>query len=237
MEQVNIRQRVVDNLAHVDMKLASRVAAPLGIGTPDPKAAAGRLGFRDHRIANKLDEEPSLRMASKPGTHVKTRRVAVLVADGVEPASVKRLMLDLASAGAVCKTVSHQLGSVSTAGGRQMPVDHTFCTMPSVMFDAVIVPGGAPHIEALRGMGSAMHFVMEAYKHCKPICAINEGVELFAALGFALGKNLEVVATPAAGMVIADSRKVIDGQVSQDFIAAVALHRHWERLDVEGIAA
>jgi catalase len=237
VEQVNIRQRVVDNLAHVDMKLASRVAAPLGIGTPDPKAAAGRLGFRDHRIANKLDEEPSLRMASKPGTHVKTRRVAVLVADGVEPASVKRLMLDLASAGAVCKTVSHQLGSVSTAGGRQMPVDHTFCTMPSVMFDAVIVPGGAPHIEALRGMGSAMHFVMEAYKHCKPICAINEGVELFAALGFALGKNLEVVATPAAGMVIADSRKVIDGQVSQDFIAAVALHRHWERLDVEGIAA
>jgi len=237
VEQANIRQRVVDNLAHVDMKLASRVAATLGISAPDPKAAAGRLGFKDHRILNKLEEEPSLRMPIKPGTHVKTRRVAVLIADGIEPATVKRLQLDLASAGAVCKTVSNQLGSVSTAGGRQMQVDHTFCTMPSVMFDAIIIPGGAPHIEALRAMGDAVHFVMEAYKHCKPICAVNEGVELLASLGFALGKNLEIVVTPTAGVILADSRKVMDGQVSQDFIAAMALHRHWDRPNINSIAA
>ena len=37
-----IRQRVVDNLAHVDAKLARKVAEPLGIAAPDAKAAAGR---------------------------------------------------------------------------------------------------------------------------------------------------------------------------------------------------
>jgi len=63
VELPEIRQRVVDNLAHVDLKLATRVAAPLGIKPPDPKAAAGRLGFRDHRIVSKVEEDPALRMA------------------------------------------------------------------------------------------------------------------------------------------------------------------------------
>lgn len=237
VEVADIRQRAVDNLAHVDMKLATRVASALGIGTPDAKAAAGRLGFRDFRIVNKLDEEPALRVVGKPGTTIKTRRVAVLVADGVEPATVKRLQLDLVSAGAVCKTVSLQLGSVSTAGGRQMPVDYTFCTMPSIMFDAVIIPGGAPHVQALKGIGAAVHFVMEAYKHCKPMCAINEGVEMFDWLGFSQGKNPELVTTPAAGLVVADSRKVMDGQVSQDFTAALAMHRHWDRPNIDAVPA
>ena len=51
-----IRQRIVDNLAHVDAKLARKVAEPLGIATPDAKAAAGRAGFRDNR-AQAADRE------------------------------------------------------------------------------------------------------------------------------------------------------------------------------------
>ena len=50
--------------------------------------------------------------------------------------------------------------------------------MPSVMFDAVLVPGGAQRAEALSRNGDAVHFVLEAYKHCKAICTVGEGVEL-----------------------------------------------------------
>jgi catalase len=237
VEVPDIRQRMVDNLAHVDLKLAARVAAPLGIKPPDAKAAAGRLGFRDHRIVVKVEEDPALRMVGRPGGSAKTRKVAILVADGVEAAALKRLQQDLLDAGAQCKLVAPQLGTVSTSSGRQLAVDHTFSNMPSVMFDAVLVPGGSESVATLGAMGEAVHFVLEAYKHCKTICAVNDGAQLLATLGFSLGRDPEAVSVPTPGVIIADARKVMDGQVSHDFLAAIALHRHWDRLNVDAIPA
>jgi catalase len=232
-----IRQRMVDNLAHVDLKLATRVAAPLGIKPPDPKAAAGRLGFRDYRITSKVEEDPALRMVGRPGGSARTRKVAILVADGVEAGALKRLQQDLTDAGAQCKLVAPHLGTVSTSSGRQLAVDHTFTNAPSVMFDAVLIPGGSESVATLGGMGEAVHFVLEAYKHCKTICAVNDGAQLLSTLGFSLGKDLEQVNMPTPGVLMADARKVTDGQVSQNFLAAIALHRHWDRLNVDAIPA
>lgn len=233
----DIRQRMVDNLAHVDLKLATRVAAPLGIKPPDPKAAAGRPGFRDYRIINKVGEDPALSMVARLGAGVKTRRVAILVADGVETAALRRLRQDLVDAGAICKLVAPHLGAVSTASGRQLAVDHTFANMPSVMFDAVLIPGGNASVATLCGLGDALHFVLQAYKHCKTICALNDGVQLLSTLGFSLGNNPDAITVPTAGVIIADARKVLDGQVLQDFMAAIALHRHWDRLNVDAVPA
>ena len=232
-----IRQRMVDNLAHVDIKLATRVSSNLGISPPDAKAGAGRLGFRDHRITSKIETDQALSMAAKPSGNIKTRKIAVLVADGVEPATFRQIVQDLTSAGAVCKVVGPHLGTISTAGGKQLPVDHTFCNMPSIMFDAVLIPGGAQSAAALCAIGDAVHFVQEAYKHCKTICALNEGVQLLASLGLTAGKNAEQVALPAAGVLVADPRKVLDGQISLDFIAAIAHHRHWDRAGLAAVAA
>lgn len=237
VEVPEIRQRMVDNLAHVDLKLATRVAAPLGIKPPDPKAAAGRLGFREHRITSKVEEDPALRMVGRPGGSAKTRKVAILVADGVEAAALKRLQQDLLDAGAQCKLVAPHLGTVSTSSGRQLAVDHTFTNMPSVMFDAVLIPGGSESAATLGAMGEAVHFVLEAYKHCKTICAVNDGAQLLSTLGFSLGKDPEAVSEPTPGVIIADARKVTDGQVSQDLLAAIAQHRHWDRLNVDAIPA
>jgi catalase len=168
---------------------------------------------------------------------VKTRKIAILAADGVEAASLKRLQQDLSEAGAMCKLVAPHLGSVSTANGRQLTVDFTFTNTASVMFDAVLIPGGNQSAAALSAMGEAVHFVLEAYKHCKTICAVNDGVQLLATLGFKLDKNSDVIAVPTAGVIIADARKVADGQVSRDFMAAIALHRHWDRLNIDAVPA
>lgn len=232
-----IRQRVVDNLAHVDMKLAARIAAPLGIKAPDPKAAAGRLGFRDCSAVSKVEEDPALSMAPRPGTGIKTRRIAILLADGVENITLKRIQQDLTEAGAICKLVAPHLGTVSTVSGRQLSVDHTLSSMPSVMFDAVLIPGGSASTGTLCELGEAVHFVLEAYKHCKAICAVNEGVDLLKTLGFGQAQNPDQISEPTPGVLIADVRKVLDGQVSRDFIAAIALHRHWERLNIDAVPA
>ena len=237
VEVPEIRQRMVDNLAHVDIKLATRVSVSLGIGPPDAKAAAGRLGFKAYRMTNKVESDNALSMLGKTGVNVKTRKIAVLVADGVEPVTYKQIVQDLTNAGAICKVVAPHLGTVSTAGGKQLPVDHTFVNMPSIMFDAVLIPGGAQSADALCAMGDAVHFVLEAYKHCKTICALNEGVQLLASLGLTAGKNADQVALPAAGVLVADARKVLEGQISLDFIAAIAQHRHWDRAGVDAVAA
>lgn len=106
LEVPAIRQRMVDNLAHVDEKLARRVAEPLGIGEPDAKAAAGYSGFREHRIELPIDESPALRMSdgSADGV-VRTRKVAILVADGVDSASLKPIRDALEQVGVLCKVV------------------------------------------------------------------------------------------------------------------------------------
>ena len=234
----DIRQRVVDNLAHVDTKLAIRIAATLGIGMPDAKAATGRLGFSHHQRSNKIKSDfahnasttkiTQLTMAS--ATTIKTRKIAILVGDGVEPTAVRRMQQDLEAAGAVCTVLASHLGSVSTAGGRQMAVAQTFAVMPSVFFDGILIAGGIDSAAGLNASHEAAYFVMEAFRHGKTICAINEGAVLLSALGFLPDKNPDRIAQPAAGILFADIRKVLDGEVSAQFIQALAQHRHWERV-------
>jgi catalase len=183
LEVPAIRQRMVDNLAHVDEKLARRVAEPLGIGEPDAKAASGRAGFREHRIHLPIDESPALSMADTGDGSIRTRKVAILVADGVDSASLKPIRDALEQAGAQCKVVGPRLGTVASASKRQIDVDMTYANTPSVMFDAVLVPAGSDSAAAMTGIGDAVHFVLEAYKHCKAICTVGEGVRLLSTLG------------------------------------------------------
>ncbi len=242
VETAEIRQRMVDNLAHVDPKLAARVAQPLGIKPPDAAAAAGRLGFRARAAAEGLQEAPSLAQGSRPRAEghaaTQTRRLAVLVADGVDMVSVRKTLQELAEAGIVHKVVGPHLGSVGTASGRTVPVDLCLASTASVLFDAVLLPGGADCAQALLRTGAALHFVLEAYQHCKPLCAVNEGALLLSSLGFSLeparGTALSI---PTPGVILADSHKAQELEISGEFIAAIAAQRHWDRLHLDAVPA
>ena len=228
-----IRQRVVDNLAHVDPKLARKVAEPLGIAAPDAKAAAGRAGFREARIKLPIEASPALSMETSGGG-IQTRKVAILVADGVETGAMKIVQQALLDAGAICKVVGPNLGFVSTSSGQQLAVDFTYANMPSVMFDAVLVPSGAASARALAKNGDAVHFVLEAFKHFKTICVIGEGVELLRSLGID-GPGPEAAAI--GGVLVGKSEPTARVQLGQDFVAAIGKHRHWARANVETVPA
>lgn len=229
VETPAIRQRIVDNLAHVDARLARKVAEPLGIGPPEPKSAAGQAGFREPRGKAPLESAPSLSM-EPTGNSIQTRKVAVLMAAGAELGAFKVIQQALLEAGAVTKVVAAHLGFVASSSGQQVPVDHTFLNMPSVMFDAVLVPGGAACAQALMKDGEAVHFVLEAFKHCKPLCLIGESVEILRSMGV-------VAADAPAGVVIGTNEPTTRLQMAQDFIAALARHRHWGRQLVEQVPA
>jgi catalase len=231
VETPAIRQRVVDNLAHVDARLARKVAEPLGIGPPDGRSAAGRSGFRESRAKPLVDAAPSLSIESNGGG-IHTRKVAIVMAPGVELGAFKVVQQALIEAGATTKVVAAHLGVVASSSGQQVPIDHTFQTMPSVMFDAVLVPAGAACAQALLQDGAAVHFVLEAYKHCKPLCLIGESVELLKGAGVVLSDG-----SVPAGVVIGTNEPTSRLQLAQDFIQAIGKHRHWARAPVEQVAA
>ena len=131
----------------------------------------------------------------------RTRKVAMLVADGVESARCR-------SSSRLCRTRARSassrphLGFVATSSGQQLAIDHTLENMPSVMFDAVLIPGGAASAQALARNGDAVHFVLEAYKHCKAICVIGEGVQLLRTLGIGAGEGGPAVPGVVIGRTI-----------------------------------
>jgi catalase len=233
VEVPTVRQRVVDNLAHVDSKLARKVAESLGIPAPDAKAAAGRAGFRDKRSKLPVEVSPALSMDVNGVHGIATRKVAVLVANGVEIGALRVIQQALQEAGATSRVVAAHLGFVATSSGQQLAVDHTLANMPSVMFDAVLIPGGAASAQALARSGDAVHFALEAYRHCKTICVIGEGVQLLRTLGIGAGEGGPAV----PGVVIGRNDPPMRAQLAQEFIAAMARHRHWARPNVDAVPA
>jgi catalase len=231
VETPAVRQRMVDNLAHVDPKLARKIAEPLGIGPPDARAAAGQAGFREPRGKTPVDTAPSLSMENTGGG-IQTRKVAIVLGPGAELGAFKVIQQALLDAGAATRVVAAHLGTIASSSGQQVTVDHTFVAMPSVMFDAVLVPGGAAAAQALLKDGNAVHFVLEAFRHCKPLCLIGESVDILRSVGVALPD-----APAPAGVVIGTNEPTTRLQMAQDFVAAIGRHRHWGRAMVEQVPA
>jgi len=223
---------VVANLAHVDARLARRVAESLSLA-PDAKAAAGQAGFRENRRKPVLESSPSLSMEGANGHSIATRRIAVLVAPGVEVGALRVIQQALQDGHATPCLLSERVGSVATASGQQLAVERSLLSESSVLFDAVIVPGGRESVEALMSCGCAVRFVLEAYKHCKTICVIGEGVQLLRSLG--LDKPEE--AARVAGVIVGRNEPPARAQLAQDFIAAIARHRHWTRPKLDTVPA
>ncbi|WP_295960689.1 catalase [Rhodoferax sp.] len=222
-----IRQRMVDNLAHVDAELAARVAAPLGIGAPDAQAATQWPGFRHAPHPVDVVASPALSMLPTGPGSVATRQVAILVCNGVDATAVAAVQQALAAAGASSKIISAALGTVEVADGDHLAVDCTLVTTPSVVFDAVYLPCLGVHAAALMANGDAVHFVLEAYKHCKPIAASGSGAGLLASLGITMPTD-PGVAQPQPGVVLATAGVLPPG-FAPAFLQAIAQHRHWDR--------
>ena len=108
--------------------------------------------------------------------------------------------------------------------------------MASVMYDGVVVPGGAASVEALRASGDAVHFVAEAFKHCKPIAAVGAGVDLLSAAGLPVGAR-------AKGRVGVEQGVVTGGEgadpaaVGERLVEALGQHRFFGRPGVAGVSA
>ena len=147
---------------------------------------------------------------------IETRRIAVLASNGVDERSFGKMKKMLESRGAMVKVVAPRNGKIMGSDGNEIKVDETFVTTSSVLFDAVYLPGGAESADELLETAEAIHFVDEAFKHCKAIAAEGDGVRLLD-LTYA-GRAKDEDPFVFAGKGIADG-----------FVTAIAAHRNWER--------
>jgi catalase len=210
-----IRERVLAQLANVSDDLASAVSAGLGVEVPDPLPLAGP------KSKPEVTKSPALSLLARPGDgRIGGRKIAILVAPGVDGEAAMALHRTLTDAGAVPRIVAARLGPVDSTSGDPLDPDATLETMPSCLFDAVAVPDGEGAVSALSSLGHAVEFVRDAYRHCKAILASSGATALLEKAGIPTDKDDD-------GLIVAEAGKV--PAATKAFVAAIARHRNWER--------
>jgi catalase len=213
-----IRKRMLSALLNVSEELASAVAAGLGLELPDPMPRA-----IETVPAPEIDESPPLSLMALPGDGgIATRKVAVLVADGVDAASIAAIQAALTEEGAVTRLLGGRLGTFKGADGSSVEVDGTLENSPAVLFDGVIVPDGKEAAETLANSGQAVEFLKDQYRHCKTLLIQGAGSVLLQKAGIA--ESLPS-GEPDPGLLVPRAGR--DGVPA--FIAALSKHRHVAR--------
>jgi catalase len=215
-----IRERVVSMLANVAAELAEGVATGLGIDVPEPMPKVLS------RVAKpEVTTSRALSLLARPGDGgVKTRRIAILVADGVDGASLAALHTTLSGAGAVPRFVGARLGQVQSSSGEALDVEVSMEAAPSVLFDALVLPDGAEAIEALGHAGHALEFLKDQYRHCKPILLLGAAADLLEKAGV---DARTPSGKPDPGLLHFKAADVTEATTA--FMAAIGKHRHFLR--------
>jgi catalase len=223
-----VRERMVAGLRNVSEELASAVADGLGMRElPEPLPTV-----LQRRVRPEVAESPALSLFARPGDgSIRGRKVAFLVADGVEATSLREIADRLVAEGAVPRFLGTRLGAAQPTNGGEaeggetpvpIEIDATTENTPSVLYDAVVVPDGSDGVMRLGADGRAVEFIKDQYRHCKTILVLGAGEELIEQAG--IPRTLPT-GEPDPGLLLQT-----DGESGADaFVRALARHRHFER--------
>jgi catalase len=181
-----IRGRVVALLRNVDAALAQTVAMGLGMETlPEPLPTLVPVP------EGEVDISPGLSLFARPGEGgVRTRRIALIVADGMDTQAAAALYDALSTAGALPRYVGARLGKVRGADGSTLPVEVTFEAMPAVLWDAMVLPAGEDANEVLAMDDLVIEFLMMHWRHNKAILMPYSAEKVFEAAGIVFEEDI-----------------------------------------------
>ncbi|WP_413666706.1 catalase [Mucilaginibacter sp. Mucisp86] len=214
VKTVAIRERILGMLLQIDAGLAKMVADGLGLQVPEVPvlnqnipADADPADYASVKGKSSVTSSPALSMAATVKDTIKSRKIAILASEGVNAKTLSAVKAALEAEGAVAEIIAPKLGIVNDG----IEVDQSFLGAASVLFDAVYVAGG----KGLDTEAHALHFMNEAFKHCKPI-AFEDGTETtLAATNFAEKAK--------------DDPGVVKGpDLIKNFVTAIQGHRVWE---------
>ena len=215
-----IRERMVASLLNVSEELATAVAEGLGLELPAPMPKALATPIKPE-----VKLSPALSLKALPGEGgIRTRKIAMLIADGVEGDSIAAIQAALVEAGAVPRLVGPHLGTFTSVTGEAIEADASLENEPGFLFDALVLPDGDEAVKALAANGHTMEFVKDQYRHCKTLLVLGASRTLLDQAGIAatLPSGQE-----DPGLLIAEAGMA--DTLADSFINAIARHRHTER--------
>ena len=235
VDTVAIRQRMLGILTYIDKGLAAQVAYGLGLHIPAEiglinqgiPADADPQTYQPVFKEGSLTRSAALSMAGNVCETIQTRKIAILAADGVNEQSLLAVKEALLAEEAVVEIVAPRLGVIIGEGDTEIRVHRSLLTTASVLYDAVYVPGGTNSVATLEADADAVHFLNEAYKHCKPIAADSDALPVLFATYFSkkLPPDNDDDTVTREGVIIGSDA----GNLTAQFIDAIKLHRFWER--------
>ena len=216
-----VRERVVSQLRNVAEELAQKVAEGLGLAKlPEPMPAVLKRAPKPEVRASK-----ALSLFARPGQEgIKTRRIALVVAHGIDGAAALRLHQALAEQGGVPRFVGVKLGRVQSDTSDPIEIEVSMEAAPAVLWDAVGIADGRRAVEELAKSGHAIEFLKDQYRHCKPILLMGKAESLLdrAQIPHALPSG-----KPDSGLLLF-AADVFDAALAA-FVAALSKHRQFER--------
>ncbi len=226
-----IRKRVIGLLTQVDMELAKKVAAGLGMEVTKPEqpinhsfpADGNPKNFQPNFVKQSIEKSSPLSMENTLKNSIKTRKIAMLATDGFNDSSFDSMKNALQGAGAVTKIVASHLGVIKSINGKEIKVDESFLTTSSVLFDAIYIPGGSESINALSKCPEVPDFIKQVFKHYKPIAVNGEGLDLFIASG-----SIKKLDNKMDEKLFKEGIAI--NKTPADFIKQIAQHRFWNRI-------
>jgi catalase len=153
--------------------------------------------------------------------HIQGRKVAILVADGSDGESAIALHQALFAQGAVPRFVAPRIGPVATADGVAIDADASLENEPSFLFDALALANGDAGVQALAANGYTAEYILNQYRHCKPILVMPDASAL-----------MQMAKIPTSLPSGEQDPGVVMGATAsdfEDFVSAITQHRHFER--------
>lgn len=211
VQRKHIRERQVQQiLANIDLDLARQVGANLGIEVPDLT-----LDYKKTAV----EKSAKLSFLAFPPEDIQGRKVAVLIHNLVKSDTLEAIKNWAIKEGAVVHLLAPSLAPVKDHKDNIIVADGMQMAEPSIAYDAVIIPDG-DNLNAVLQDGVARHYVLEAYKHLKPIAFLGNKSDLL--------EPLDLVADE--GTLVEDEFQPI----AEKFKKLIMAHRVWSR---EQIAA
>ncbi|PVY42143.1 catalase [Pontibacter virosus] len=232
-----VRARQLANFHRVDPQFAAMVAAGIGVEVPIGEDSISTGNYVEDAASKKMangqsvKDSPAVSIDRNKKEVSKSRRVAILLEEGYDYNEVMQVKEALEAAGVTIEIVSKFQGKRLSSTGQEIEVDKSHVTTASIMYDAVYIPDGEKSVRKMMGMGDALHFVSEAFKHCKAIATSGFGINLLEK-AFVVGVNF---ADKESGKVLSHSGVVTAGadadagDFADKFIEAIKKHRHWDR--------
>ncbi len=211
VQRKHIRERQVQQiLANIDLDLARQVGANLGIEVPDLT-----LDYKKTTV----EKSAKLSFLAFPPEDIQGRKIAVLIHNLVKSDTLEAIKNWAIKEGAVVHLLAPSLAPVKDHKDNIIVADGMQMAEPSIAYDAVIIPDG-DNLNAVLQDGVARHYVLESYKHLKPIAFLGNKSDLLEPLG-----------------LVADEGTLVEDEfqpIAEKFKKLIMAHRVWSR---EQIAA